>query len=115
MLFQQLRQYLVFVLQLALQRGNPLLRRLQLLVMAGIERGGPLFEKLLLPAVKHRGMNAQLITQIGDRYPFQKVTAQKGDFLLGGISVSFHRIFLQLKGSIYSLLKWEEIPIPSEA
>ena len=46
-------------------------------------------EKLLLPAVEHRRLEPQLITQIRDRHSFHQMPPQNGDFL-------FRRVMLPL-------------------
>src|SRR5262249_16719938 len=55
---------------------------------AGLEGRRSVLEELLLPAVEHRGMDAVLVTEVGDRGVFEEMEPQDGDLLLGREALS---------------------------
>ena len=50
---------------------------------AGLEGGRGVLEELLLPAVEHRGVDAVLVTEVGERDVLEEMEPQDGDLLLG--------------------------------
>jgi hypothetical protein len=73
MLFHHLSQYLIFLAQSALQRGDLLLPLFFLLGLLGLKGGGPVFEKSLLPSIELGGMKAIFITPVRYGHSIQKV------------------------------------------
>ena len=70
-------------LELLLQEGDP-----SVVVVGGpawprLERGSGVLEELLLPTVKHRGVDTVLVTEIRDGGAFEEMEPQDGDLLLG--------------------------------
>src|SRR5215472_12671787 len=101
MLGHQLRQNLVLGLDLLLQVGDPLL-------VGGVVRSRPLLEggravleELLLPAVEDRGLQAEFIAQLRDRFLLQQMPPKDGDFL-------FRRVVLPLLLHAFSPLPYWE-------
>jgi hypothetical protein len=70
-LFHQLGQHLVLLLQLGLQEGDALLAGLDLLVGPRRRPQGrrPVLKELLEPAVEDRGVELMLVAQSGNRNP----------------------------------------------
>jgi len=97
----QLGEDLVLGLDLLLQVGDPLL----LCGVVGwpllLEGRRPVLEELFLPAVEDRGLQAQLIAELGDRLLVQQMPPQDGDFL-------FRRVVLPLLLHTFSPLPYWE-------
>jgi hypothetical protein len=74
-LFHQLRQHLVLLLQLGLQELDALLASLDLFVGTGWgpEGCGPVLKELLEPAVEDRGVKLMFVAQSGYRNPIHQV------------------------------------------
>ena len=87
MLFHELRQDLVLLLQLGLQKGNALLR---LFVHAGRrpEGRGAVLKELLEPAVEDGGVDLMFVAQSGNRNLIDQVPTQNGDLLLRGVTLA---------------------------
>ena len=47
----------------------------------GLKGGGPVLEELLLPAVEHRRLQSQLVTELGDRLLLQQMPPEDGNLL----------------------------------
>jgi len=90
MLFHQLGQYLVLLLQLRLQEGDALFAGLDLFVSVRRrpEGRGPVLEELFQPTVENRGMKAIFLTEIGNRHLVDQVPAQNGDLLFRGVMLT---------------------------
>ena len=88
MLPHQLGQNLILPLDLLLQVLDALLFGLRVSPRLGLERRGPVLEKLLLPAVEDRRLQAQFVTQGRDRRSFQQMPPQDGDLLFCGVVLS---------------------------
>src|SRR5262245_2940530 len=78
----------VLALELLLQEGDPPVFGVTRTSGAGLEGGRGVLEELLLPAVEHRGVDAVLVTEIGDRGVFEKMEPKDGHLLLGGEALS---------------------------
>jgi hypothetical protein len=63
------------------QKGDSLLFRLMVGPSSLLESCRSVLEELLLPAVEHRRLEPQFITQIRDRHSFQQMPPQNGDLL----------------------------------
>ena len=88
MLRHQLRQDFVLALHLFLQVLDAFLLGLVVGAGFGLEGGGPVFEELLLSAVKHRRLQAKLVTELGNWLLLQQMPPQGGDFLFPGVMLS---------------------------
>jgi hypothetical protein len=90
-LFHQLGQHLILLLQLGLEEGNALLAGLHLFVGPGrrSEGRGPVLKELLQPAVEDRGVDVMFVAQSGNRNPIDQVPAENGHLLLGGVMLAF--------------------------
>ena len=89
MLRHQFGQYLVFGLDLFLQLGDPFLLGGMVEPRFRLKGSLPILEKLHLPAVQDRGLEAVLVTQLRDRHLLQQMPPQDGDLL-------FRRVVLPL-------------------
>jgi hypothetical protein len=87
MLRHQLRQDLVFGLDLLFQILNALLLGLRIGPGLILEGRRSVLEELLLPPVEDRWLQAQLLAELGDRFLAQQMPSQNGDFLAGGVVV----------------------------
>src|SRR2546428_12735101 len=90
MLFHELGQDLVLLLQLGLQKGDALLASLDLLVGAGRrpEGRGPVVKELLEPAIEDRGVDLIFVAQSGNRNLIDQVPAQNGYLLVRGVTLA---------------------------
>jgi len=81
-LFHELGQNRVLLLQLAFEEGDALLTGLDLLVgpWPRDEGRGPVLKELLEPTVEDRGVDVMLVVQGGDRNPIDQVSAQNRTF-----------------------------------
>jgi hypothetical protein len=84
-LFHQLGQHFVLLLQPAFQEGDALLVGLDLFVgpWRRSEGRSPVLKKLLEPPVENRGVELIFVAQGGNRNPINQVPAQNGDLFLG--------------------------------
>ena len=84
--------------------------------LLAFKSGCSVFEKLSLPLVKHRRVDAMLLAQIRNGLAFDQMLAQEGDLLLRAKKTSViivHRgLFFQASSSLASA---HDFPIPSEA
>lgn len=71
MLRHQLGQDLIFALDLLLQVLDSHLLGLVIDPAFSLKGGGPVLEKLFLPAVEHRWLQPQLVTELRDRLLLQ--------------------------------------------
>src|ERR1700730_14698697 len=117
-LFQQLREHLVFALKFLLQSLKLLLIpiRSSRAGLLAFKSGSSVLEKLSLPLIKHRRVDAVLLAQIRNGFAFDQMLAQDGDLLLRAKKTSViivHRgLFFQASSSLASA---HDFPIPSEA
>src|SRR5262249_54270430 len=76
---------IVFALDLFLQELDTVL--LGLMIGAGLclKRRGPVLKEFLLPAVEHRRLQPQLVTELGHRLLLQQMSPQNGDFLFSRV------------------------------
>lgn len=89
MLRHQFSQNLIFRLDLLLQIGDSFLFGLMVGPSSLLESRRPVLEELLLPALEHRRLEPQFVTQIRDRHSFHQMPPQNGDLL-------FRRVVLPL-------------------
>src|SRR3984893_12723871 len=117
-LFQQLREHLVFALKFLLQSLKLLLIpiRSSRAGLLAFKSGSSVLEKLSLPLIKHRRADAVLLAQIRNGFAFDQMLAQDSDLLLRAKKTSViivHRgLFFQASSSLASA---HDFPIPSEA
>jgi hypothetical protein len=76
----QLRQNLVFALDLLLQKLDALLLGLVLAAGLALEGCGAVLEQLFLPAVEGRRLQAQFVTQRRDGLPSSKCRLKMATF-----------------------------------
>src|SRR5260370_39291148 len=83
MLFQQLGEHLVFALEFLLQSFNLLLIPIRNsgAGLLAFKSGCSVLEKLSLPLVKYRRVDAVLLAQIRNSSAFNKMLPQDGDLL----------------------------------
>ena len=83
-LFQQLREHLVFALKFLLQSLKLLLIpiRNSRAGLLAFKSGSSVLEKLSLPLIKHRRVNEVLLAQFRNGLAFDQMFAQEGDLLL---------------------------------
>src|SRR5260370_19121044 len=118
MLFQQLGEHLVFALEFLLQSFNFLLIPIRNsgTGLLAFKSGCSVFEKLSLPLVKHRRVDAMLLAQIRNSFAFDQMLAKYRDLLLRAKKTSViivHRgLFFQASSSFASA---NDLPIPSES
>src|SRR5271165_4656166 len=114
----QHREHLVFALEFLLQSFNFLLIPIRNsgVGLLAFKSGCSVFEKLSLPLVKHRGVDAVLLAQIRNSFAFDQMLAKNRDLLLRAKKTSaniVHRgLFFQASSSLASA---HDFPIPSEA
>jgi hypothetical protein len=77
-----LRDHLVLVGQLGLEGFDPLLQATHLAAVVALEGGRPMLEELLLPSVEDVGVEAELVTEVGDRRLLEQMPPQDGHLLL---------------------------------
>jgi len=84
--FHQLGQNLVLGLELPFQGSDAFLVALTVSIRAMVlEGGGPVLKELLQPAVEDRRMEAEFLTEIGNRNLLDQVPTQDGDLLFRGV------------------------------
>jgi len=96
MLFQQLREHLVFALEFLFQSFNFLLIPIRNsgTGLLAFKSGCSVLEKLSLPLVKHRRVDLVLVAQIGNSFTFDQMLAQDRNLLFRAKIASviiFHR------------------------
>jgi hypothetical protein len=84
----QFGQNLILRLNLLLQMGDSFLFGLMVGSTSLLESRRSILEELLLPAVEHRRLEPQLVTQIRDRHSFHQMPSQNGDLLFRRVSAS---------------------------
>ena len=91
MLFHELGEHLVLLLQLGFQKGDPLLAGLDLFVGSGRRPEGrdAVLKELLEPAVEDGGVDLMFVTQSRNRNLIDQVPAENGHLLLGGMMLAF--------------------------
>ena len=89
MLGHQLRQDFILGLDLLLQILDAFLLGWLAQLAFGFKCGRAVFEKLLLPAIEHRGFQAQIIAQLRNPRPVQQMPSQNGNLLFSGVVLSF--------------------------
>jgi len=72
---------LVLALDLLPQELDAFLLHLVIGAAIGLEGGRPILEEFLLPAVEHRRLQSQLVTELGNRLLFQQMPSQDDDLL----------------------------------
>lgn len=85
MLRHQFGQNFILRLNLLLQIRDSFLLWLMIGPSPLLESGDSVLEELLLPAVKHGGLESPLVTQIRDRRPFHQMPPQNGALLFRGV------------------------------
>ena len=85
----QFGQNLILRLDLPFQMGDAFLFGLMVGPSSLLKSRGSVLEELLLPAVEHRRLEPQFVTQIRDRHSFHQMPPQNGDLL-------FRRVVLPL-------------------
>jgi hypothetical protein len=76
---------LIFALDLLLQELDAVLLGLVIGTGFGLEGGGSVFEEFFLPAVEHRRLQPQLVTELGNRLLLQQMSPKNGDFLFSRV------------------------------
>ncbi len=91
MLFRQLHQDFVFLLQPGLQEGDALFAGFDLLLGSSrrAEARRFIFEELLDPAVRQAGMEMVFLTKVLELTLVDQVPAQDRDIFLGGEILTF--------------------------
>ena len=89
MLRHQFGQDLILRLDLLLQVRDSFLFGLMVGPSSLLEGSRSVLEELLLPAVEHRRLESQFVTQLRDRHPFHQMPPQNGNLL-------FRRVVLPL-------------------
>ena len=89
MLRHQFGQNLIFGLDLFLQIFDAFLLGLMIRAGFGLESGRSVLEEFLLPAVEHRRLQCQFVTQLRDRLLVHQVPPQNGHLFLGRVVLSF--------------------------
>src|ERR1051326_5551534 len=82
---------------------------------ARLEGSRGVLEELLLPAVKHRGVDAVLVTQVRDGDAFEKMEPQDGHLLLGREALSCLLGHGGISARSCSLFEQAICPISTEA
>src|SRR5262245_56573392 len=88
MLRHQLGQDLVLALDPLLQVLDPFLFGVVVSAAFSLEGGAPVLKELFLPAVEHRWLEPQLVTELGDRLLFQKMAPENGDLFFSCVVLS---------------------------
>jgi hypothetical protein len=115
MFLQEFGEDFVLALEPLLQEGDPSILGVAGLSGEGLEGSRGVLEELLLPAVEHRGVDAVLVTEVGDRGVFEEMEPQDGDLLLGSEALSG---LLELGGTparSFSLFEQTVCPNSTEA
>jgi|GEM_PF-3924934 len=81
--------------ELQLEVSDPPILVVVGLAGAGFEGGGGVLEELFLPAIEHRGMDAVLVTEIGDGRVLQEMESKEATF---SWAVKRLRVFLGMEG-----------------
>src|SRR5438132_2198889 len=118
MLFQQLGEHLVFALEFLLQSFNFLLIPIRNsgAGLLAFKSGCSVLEKLSLPLVKYRRVDAMLLAQIRNSFAFDQMLAKNRYLLLRvkktSVNIVHRGSFFQASSSLASA---HDFPIPSEA
>ena len=88
MLLHQLGQDLILLDELLFELLDLAVSSIGLGLAGPLQRRGTVLEKQLLPVVEDGRIQAQLVTQIGDRCPLDQMPLQDGNLLLRSVVVS---------------------------